>query len=111
MEAAAKQSKELKGGAQRGTPVLVVDTPGPAQSCGRCGRAWEPPRFGFKTATCHKCGKVGHIASACCSGQKKPQAGKRAISASSVHALWQGTLVHCAGSIVPAILSTVGGHG
>ena len=74
MEAAAKQSKELnKGGAQRGAPVLVVDTP----DRGRCGRGnHNASECRFKTATCHKCAKVGHIAPTCRSGQKKPQPAK-----------------------------------
>ena len=79
MEAAAKQSKELKGagGPPRSTPVLVVDAPTPvAKLCGRCGRGkHSPAECKFMSATCHKCGKVGHIAPACRSKKnfKSPQ--------------------------------------
>ena len=70
MEAAAKQSKELKG-SHRANPVLAVDAPALAKPCGRCGRGnHDKQECKFKTATCHKCGKVGHITPVC---RSKPQ--------------------------------------
>ena len=60
MEAAAKQSKQLKGAAEHGAPVLVVDTRGPARSCGRCGRGnhalevWQiAVKLCFEGEICH----------------------------------------------------------
>ena len=64
MEAAAKRAKELKG-TQRSTPVFRVEKT-PAKPCGRCGRGnHSSGDCKFKDATCHKCGKVGHIAPVC----------------------------------------------
>ena len=63
MEAAAQKSKELKGN-HRSNAVLAVDTPG--RMCDRCGRGNHDKRdCKFKGATCHNCGKVGHIAPVC----------------------------------------------
>ena len=60
MEAAAKQSKELKG--SHANPVLAA----PTQSCYRCGRGnHNPQQCKFRTATCYRCGKVGHIKPVC----------------------------------------------
>ena len=72
MEAAAAQSKELTGtrGSQKTTPpVMNISSPkDPAAKppCGRCGRGnHDKNDCKFKSATCHKCGKVGHIAPVC----------------------------------------------
>ena len=55
MEAAAKQSKELKG-CQWAAPVLVVDAFVPARPCGQCGHGkHSQSECKFKTAMCHKC--------------------------------------------------------
>ena len=68
MEAAAKQSKELKG--SRAAPVLVVDAP--AEPCGRCGYGNHDQKdCKFKSATCHKCGKIRHIAPVCRTKQSR----------------------------------------
>ena len=64
MEGVAKQSKELKG--SHANPVMAVRTPALTQPCGRCGRAnHERQECKFRTATYHKCGKVGHIKPVC----------------------------------------------
>ena len=75
MDAAAKQAKELKGSPCE-TPVLAVSPPVQARPCSRCSRGnHAPSECKFKTATCHKCGKVGHIAPVCHSGSKSSKKG------------------------------------
>ena len=65
MEAAAVKSKELKGSHRSASSsVLAVDAP--ARNCSRCGRGnHDKGVCKFRNATCHYCGKVGHIAPAC----------------------------------------------
>ena len=61
MEAAAQKSKELSKGSHRPNPVLTVQTS--SKPCSRCGRGNHSKyECKFRNATCHKCGKVGHIA-------------------------------------------------
>lgn len=62
MEAADQRTKEMHGASPS---VLQVRE----KACYRCGKVHEG-KCRFLTATCHKCGKVGHIASVCRS--KKP---------------------------------------
>ena len=64
MEAADRQSKEMKG---TFSSVLRVDAP-----CYRCGEAHDARVCKFREAKCHKCHKMGHIAKVCKS--KKPAA-------------------------------------
>ena len=65
MEAAAQKSKELNKGSHRSSPVLTVQTPGKT-TCGRCGHGnHSKHECKFRNATCHKCGRVGHIAPVC----------------------------------------------
>ena len=70
MEAATLKAKELKG-SHRSDAVLTVSSPPPVttsstQSCSRCGRGkHDPSTYRFKNATCHHCGKTGHIAPVC----------------------------------------------
>ena len=54
MEAADRQSKEMKG---TFSSVLRVDAP-----CHRCGEAHDARVCKFHEAKCHKCHKMGHIA-------------------------------------------------
>ena len=63
MEAATLKSKELKGS----HPAMAVGAPvGVITPCGRCGRGnHDKAACKFRNATCHKCGKVGHIAPVC----------------------------------------------
>jgi len=78
MEAAAKRAKELKGN-QRSTPVFRVEktSPPPTKTCGRCGRGnHSSSDCKFKDATCHKCGKVGHIAPVSRTKPNKPARGR-----------------------------------
>ena len=69
MESATIKSKELKGN-QPLTSVLAVGTPaGTNKPCGQCRRGnHDKSVCKFLNTTCHKCGRVGHIAPAqCCS--------------------------------------------
>ena len=78
MEAATQQSKELNKGSHRSSSVLTVQTPG--KTCCRCGRGnHSKHECKFRNATCHKWGKVGHIAPVCRSktSGKSPKAPTR----------------------------------
>ena len=93
MEAAAQKSKALKG-SHRSNAVLAVDTPVPGRICDRCGRGNHNNRdCKFKGATCHNCGKVGHIAPVCRSkpSRRPPKStGKRKwLATESGHSLAQ----------------------
>ena len=60
MESAASKAKEFKGA----TPGVLKVTP--LKPCFRCGRSNHDEQVcHFRHATCHNCGKVGHIAPAC----------------------------------------------
>ena len=64
MEAAALQSKELRGSHRATSQVLSIQTP--RKPCGRCGRGnHSEQECHFRNATCRKYGKVGHIAPVC----------------------------------------------
>ena len=96
MEAAAKRTKELKS-SQRGATIHAVEKTAvagaqakspPLGRCGHCGRGnhnkWECK---FREATCHRCGKTGHIAPVCRS--KPDKATSRATDkAASKSAKW-----------------------
>lgn len=65
MEAAARKAKDIQGN-HKPNPVLSVKTTN--RRCCHCGRSNHPEHeCRFKTATCHKCGKVGHIKPICTS--------------------------------------------
>ena len=69
MEAAAKRTKELKENQQpqqqQPSPVFRVDKPHTPR-CTRCGCDYhDSNECKFKDATCHKCGRLGHIAPVC----------------------------------------------
>ena len=76
MEAAAVKAKEFKE-----TPPAVMQIQAPAsrrRSYYRCGRNNHDPKdCKFRKATCHNCGKVGHIAPACRSPKKVQQKNQR----------------------------------
>lgn len=60
MESAASKAKEFKGA----TPGVLKVTP--MKPCFRCDRSNHDEQVcHFRHATCHNCGKVGHIAPAC----------------------------------------------
>ena len=75
METAAKDVRDLKGemanklnklhGGRHSDQHKVKD-------CYRCGGKHDPTKCRFKTETCHKCGKIGHIAKTCRSNKKIP---------------------------------------
>ena len=46
--------------------------------CGMCGYKHPMGQCWAKEATCHKCGKMGHLKSVCRSKPEAPQAGSRA---------------------------------
>ena len=72
MEAAALKSKELHAESNQYSTslVIVVNAPAAAASrshpCGRCVSGnHDPGACRYRTTTCHKYGKVGHIAPVC----------------------------------------------
>ena len=72
MEAAAKNSKELHqdvsqtaGGDIARVAGSGYTNPPKKKSCYRCGRNHEEKDCKFREATCHSCGKQGHIAPVC----------------------------------------------
>jgi len=78
MEAAAKKAKEMKG--QGNSTVLKItkhgDSSTPAKNCDRCGCGKHSrDQCKFQGATCHKCGKVGHISLVCRSKAKSVKTG------------------------------------
>ena len=74
MEAADKNSKDLKGGGENSSVSDGMNFAGAkggkAKACFRCGRRHEERTCKFKDAECHKCGKTGHIAPVCRSESK-----------------------------------------
>ena len=46
-------------------PPLNSTKPTPPDTCSRCGAAHSPSTCKYKTATCHYCKKLGHLASVC----------------------------------------------
>ena len=71
MEAVDKNAKELKGSvaATAGMSIAKSTIKQPCYMCGHSGYGSQECRFG--DSKCHKCGKLRHIASACCSSNKK----------------------------------------
>ena len=73
MEAAAKKAKEMKersgqaaGSVHKLHKGSSPSTSTPAKLCTRCGRGRHTrEQCKFKQATCHTCGKVGHISPVC----------------------------------------------
>ena len=72
MEAATKQSTELRSRAVSGQPhnhdiqLLSRTTARPKNKCYRCGRTGHSPTIcHFRDQKCRKCGKIGHIAKVC----------------------------------------------
>ena len=64
MEAAEKDSKQLKGDAGESTPQsgeLVHYSENPMKPCRHCGRKHPESECKFRNAECHRCGKPGHI--------------------------------------------------
>ncbi|XP_040074782.3 uncharacterized protein LOC120846941 [Ixodes scapularis] len=43
------------------------------KSCERCGRAHAASKCWYKNATCHKCGKLGHLQKVCSNEKKGPK--------------------------------------
>ena len=71
LESAEKNTKDLKK-TTTGATVLKFSTPNsPKQRCFRCGRTNHNAHdCKFRDATCHFCGKTGHISPACLSRKK-----------------------------------------
>ena len=78
MESADLNAKDLKGDGttsrapefvNQATSFSVSEKFGP---CRRCGRRHDARTCKFKGATCHRCGKQGHIAPVCKSASPPP---------------------------------------
>ena len=75
-ETAEQGARDLAGGAvhrfsynrwpnpQPPEPRQLTPQP-PTLPCSHCGASHSPSTCKFKTATCHYCGKIGHLASVC----------------------------------------------
>ena len=77
METADQSSKDLKG-VEPTAPTIenvnFVKEKGreKPKRCYRCGRRHDPNTCKFKDASCHKCGKPGHISPACKTTSQPP---------------------------------------
>lgn len=116
IESAGQKVKEINdSAAMPQAPVFQVkpnSVNGKKNSCHRCGRHPAATPCRFKDATCHHCGKVGHIAPVCRKkGQKKPAAEhkEKVVSSEDPNPLEDIALcnVHQAGSAAPPIHVTM----
>jgi hypothetical protein len=82
METAAKDARDLKGEMPNKRDYPMNKLHGGQHSdeykdCYRCGGKHNHLKCRFKTETCHKCGKMGHIAKVCRSSRTIPRGKER----------------------------------
>ena len=72
IEAAEKNARQLKGESLATGDSILSTGAEKGTTCYRCGRCHDERTCKYKDATCHKCGKPGHIAPVCRSSSRKP---------------------------------------